>query len=102
MRLKKNDQVIVLTGRDRGKKGKILKLFPESNKAIVEGINLIQKHQRPSRQNPKGGLVERESNINISNLQLICPKTGKPTKVGYNFLADGSKARVSKVSQEIL
>jgi large subunit ribosomal protein L24 len=102
MRLKKNDQVIVLTGRDRGKKGKILKLFPESNRAIVEGINLIQKHQRPSRQNPKGGLVEREAEINASNLQLICPKTGKPTKIGYNFLADGSKTRVSKVSQEIL
>jgi len=102
MRLKKNDEVIVLSGRDRGKKGKILKIYLESNMAIVEGINLVQKHQRPSRENPKGGLVDRESKINISNLQLVCPKTGKPTKVGFTFLADGSKARVSKVSQEIL
>lgn len=102
MRLKKNDQVIVLTGRDRGKKGKILKIFVETNRAVVEGINLVQKHQRPSRENPKGGLVDREAKIHISNLQLVCPKTGKPTKIGYTFLADGSKSRVSKVSQEIL
>jgi len=102
MRLKKNDEVIVLTGRDRGKKGKVLKIFVETNRAVVEGINLVQKHQRPSRENPKGGLVDREAKIHISNLQLVCPKTGKPTKVGYTFLADGTKARVSKVSQEIL
>ena len=102
MRIRKNDEVIVLTGRDRGKKGKVLKIFAESNKAVVEGINMVQKHQRPSRENPKGGLVDRESKINISNLQLVCPKTGKPTKVGYTFLADGTKARVSKISQEIL
>ncbi len=102
MRLKKNDEVIVLTGRDRGKKGKVLKIFVDTNRAIVEGINMVQKHQRPSRENPKGGLVDREAKIHISNLQLICPKTGKPTKIGYTFLADGTKARLSKVSQEIL
>ena len=102
MRLKKNDQVVVLTGRDRGKRGKILKLILDTNMAVVEGINMVQKHQRPSRENPKGGLVDREAKIHISNLQLVCPKTSKPTRVGYTFLADGSKVRVSKVSQEIL
>jgi len=102
MRLKKDDQVLVLLGRSRGKRGKILKILPASNMAIVENINLVKKHQRPSRQNPKGGLVEREGKIHISNLKLICPKTGKPTRVGYTFLADGKKVRLSKVSQEIL
>ena len=102
MRLKKNDQVVVLCGRDRGKRGKILKLILEQDMAVVEGINMVQKHQRPSRENPKGGLVDREAKIHISNLQLVCPKTSKPTRVGYTFLADGSKVRVSKVSQEIL
>ncbi len=102
MKLKKGDQVTVLAGRDRGKKGKILKIFPKANQVIVEGINMVKKHQRPSRENPKGGMVERETKINFSNLKLICPKTGKTTKVGYSILADGSKARVSKVSQEII
>ena len=102
MKLKKGDQVTVLAGRDRRKKGKILKIFPKANQVIVEGINMVKKHQRPSRENPKGGMVERETKINFSNLKLICPKTGKTTKVGYSILADGSKARVSKVRQEII
>lgn len=102
MKLKKGDQVLVLTGRDSGKKGKILKIFPKSNQVIVEGIHLIKKHQRPSRENPKGGMVERETKIHFSNLKLICPKTGKATRVGYSLLADGTKARISKVSQEII
>ena len=102
MKLRRDDQVIVLAGRDKGKKGKILKIFPVINQSIVEGINMLQKHQKPSRENPKGGMVEREGKIHISNLKLICPKTGKPTKVGYSYLADGSKSRISKVSQEII
>jgi large subunit ribosomal protein L24 len=102
MRLKKNDMVEVIKGRDRGKRGKILILFPAENVAIVEGINMIQKHQRPSRANPKGGLVEREGRIRVSNLMLVDPKSGKRTKVGYSFLADGSKVRMSKISQELL
>ena len=102
MKLKRDDQVIVLAGRDKGKKGKVLKIFPVTNQAVVEGINMLQKHQKPSRENPKGGMVEREGKIHISNLKLICPKTGKPTKVGYSYLADGSKSRISKVSQEII
>lgn len=102
MRLKKNDQIVVRKGRDRGKRGKILKLFPETGMAIVEGINMVKKHQRPSRTNPKGGLVDRESPIRVCNIQLVCPKTGKPTKVGFTYLADGTKVRVSKISQEII
>jgi large subunit ribosomal protein L24 len=102
MKLKKNDQVLVMAGKDNGKKGKILKIFPKTGQAIVEGINMIKKHQRPSRENPKGGMVEREGKVNISNLKLICPKTGKPTRVGFSILADGTKSRISKVSQEIL
>lgn len=102
MKLKKNDIVQVLAGRNRGKKGKILIVFPKTNQAIVEGINMIQKHQRPSRQNPKGGLVERETKIHVSNLKYIDAKTGKPTRLGYTFLADGSKVRMSKASQEIV
>jgi len=102
MKLRKGDQVLILCGRDRGKKGKILKIFPRTSQAVVEGIHMTKKHQRPSRENPKGGMVEREGKIHISNLKLICPKTGKPTRVGFSLLADGTKSRISKISQEII
>lgn len=82
LRIKKGDFVTVLAGDDKGKKGKILEVFPEKNRAIVEGVNMVTKHTKPNAKNPQGGRLEKEASINVSNLQLICPETGKPTRVG--------------------
>jgi large subunit ribosomal protein L24 len=82
MRLKKNDTVRVITGEDRGKEGKILKVFPDKGRIIVEKVNLIKRHTRPSKSVPQGGIVEKEAPINATNVMLVCPKSGKPTRVG--------------------
>jgi len=102
MRLKKGDFVAVLAGRDRGKKGKILKVFPEGGSVIIEGINYVTQYLRPNQENPKGGLAKFEAKMNISNVQLICPKCSKQARVGYQFLADGTKQRICKRCQDIL
>ncbi|PIQ85888.1 MAG: 50S ribosomal protein L24 [Candidatus Omnitrophica bacterium CG11_big_fil_rev_8_21_14_0_20_45_26] len=102
MKLKKNDMVLVTAGKDKGKKGKVLKTFPTSQQVIVEGVNYSSKAVRPNQQNPQGGFAKIESRIHVSNVQLICPKTGKPTRIGYQVLANGEKERISKKSQEII
>ena len=78
----KNDMVIVRTGNSKGVKGKVIKVFPKENKAMVEGVNMISKHTKPNAANPQGGIIKQESKIHISNLMLIDPKSGDPTKVG--------------------
>ena len=99
IKLKKNDQVLVIAGKDKGAKGKVLKVFPAQNSVIVEQINLIKKHTRPNPQRQvQGGIVEREAPIHVSKLKLICPESGKPTRVGRRRLEDGRGVRVSKVS----
>jgi large subunit ribosomal protein L24 len=102
LKLRKNDTVVVMSGRDRGKKGKIIRLFPKTQKAIVEGINLRKKHMRPTQANPKGGVASIEGRIHLSKLMLLDPQSSKPTRVGYTVLADGTKKRMSKRSQEII
>ena len=102
MRIKKNDQVIVMTGKDRGKKGRVMRVFSKQNMVLIEKVNYRKVAVRKSQTNPKGGLVEMEGKIHISKVRLICPRTSKPTKVAYSILADGSKVRVCKVSQEVL
>ena len=102
MRIKKGDLVRVMSGNDKGKEGKILKVFPEANRVIVEKINLIKRHQRPSQINPQGGIVEKEAPINASNVMLVCPSKKVPTRIGKEILSDGSRARVSKKSGEML
>jgi large subunit ribosomal protein L24 len=92
----KNDTVVVLSGNDRGKKGKVLKVFPAKNRIVVEGVNFIKKHSRPTQQLPQGGIVEKESSIQISNVQVICPKCSQPTRVGVRILEDKSKVRYCK------
>ncbi len=81
LHIKKNDTVIVLTGRDKGKNGKVLKVIVDDNRAIVEGINMVSKSTKPSAKNPQGGIVKQEAPIHISNLSLIDPKSGKPTRI---------------------
>jgi large subunit ribosomal protein L24 len=102
MRIKKGDLVQVVTGNDKGKQGKVLKVFPANNRVIVEKINLIKRHQRPTQTSPQGGIVEKEAPINASNVMLVCPNTKKPTRIGKEILSDGSRARVSKRSGEML
>lgn len=100
-KIKKGDKVVVLTGRDKGKTGEVLKVLPEANRAIVAGINQIKKHEKPSAAG-NGGIVTKESPIHISNIALADPKTGKATRVGFAVDKDGKKTRVAKRSGETL
>ena len=101
MRLKTGDNVIVITGKDKGKQGKIVASKPVANKVIVEGINMVKKHVRQSEQNPDGGVIEFEAPIKVSNVMLVDPKTGERTRVGYKMV-DGKKVRHAKKSGEVL
>jgi ribosomal protein L24 len=101
LKIKTGDSVVVIAGEHKGQKGKILNVDREKNRAIVEGINLISKHTKPSAQNPQGGIIKKEAPIHISNLSLLDPKTGELTKVGYE-VRDGKKVRVSKKSKQVL
>ena len=92
--IRKNDNVVVTTGKDRGKRGRVLKVLPEKNRVVVEGVNFIKRHTKPNPQrNIKGGLVEREAALHASNVQLVCPECGKPTRLGRKILGDGRKVR---------
>lgn len=102
MRLRKGDRVVVISGKDKGKEGKILVCMPKENKVIVEGIAMISRHTKPSQANPQGGIVRREAAINASKVMLIDPNSGKPTRVGHAFLEDGRKVRVARVSGEVI
>ncbi len=101
--VRKNDEVIVLTGKDRGKRGRVLQVLPERNRVVVEGVNMIKRHTKPNPQkNIKGGIVERESSIHASNVQPVDPETGKATRVGRKVLDDGRRVRVSRRSGSVL
>lgn len=102
LRIKKNDQVKVITGKDKGKTGKVLKVFKEKNYAIVENINMVKKAQRRTQENQQGGFVEIAKPIHISNIMLIDKKTNKPTRYGAKVLKDGKKVRVSRRSGEVI
>ena len=95
--VRRNDTVIVITGKNRGKRGRVLKLLPERNLVVVEGVNFIKRHTRP---NPsryiKGGVVEREASLHASNLQLVCPECGAQTRIGRRLLGDGRKVRICR------
>jgi large subunit ribosomal protein L24 len=95
-KIKKNDTVLVISGNDNGKRGKVLKVFPKNNKIIVEGVNLIKRHTRPTQQLPQGGIIQKEAPIHSSNVKVIAPKTNIPTRVGIKVLKDGSKVRFAK------
>ncbi len=105
-RLKKNDLVKVISGNSKGTTGKILFIDRKKGRVIVEGVNIVHKHTRPTQKNPQGGIVKREASINITNVQLICPKTNKPTRLGMDVVTDASgkskRMRKSKQSGEII
>ena len=101
MFVKTGDRVKVLAGKDKGKEGNVLSALPKHNKVIVEGININKKHTRPTGMGQEGGIVEKEAPIHVSNVQLIDPKTGESTRVGYK-IEDGKKVRFAKKSGEVL
>jgi len=101
LNVKKGDQVIVLTGKDKGKKGEVIAALPKDNRVIVSGINLVKRHQRQTPSNP-GGIVEKEAAIHVSNVAHVDPKDGKPTRVGHKVLEDGRKVRVARRSGEVI
>ena len=97
-RIKKNDEVLVIKGRDRGSKGRVLRVLPAGDSAVVERINMIKRHTRPNPQKQvQGGILEREGPIRLSNVKLVCPECGKPTRVGRKRLEDGSGVRVCRL-----
>lgn len=98
--IKKGDNVYVLTGEDRGKTGRVLQVLPKAGRAIVEGVNIVTKATKPTAQHPQGGLIKKEAPIHISNLNLVDPKTGKPTRIAIRRDADGKAIRISKKSKE--
>jgi large subunit ribosomal protein L24 len=100
--LKKNDKVMVIAGKEKGKVGKILKVIPEDNRVIVEKVNYIKRHSRPGGKTSKGGIIEKEAPIQVSNLKLICSKCTDPVRVGHRRLEDGTTARVCKKCGEIM
>ena len=100
LHIKKNDTVVVLAGQDMGKTGKVLKVLVDENRALVEGVNMVSKSTKPSAKNPQGGIVKQEAPIHISNLSLVDPKSGKPTRVGIKVTEDGKKVRIAKKSGE--
>ena len=102
MRIKKGDTVVVIAGKDKGKKGKVLQVLPKQNKVIVEGINMITKHQRPDQQLQQGGIIKKEAAIHASNVMLWDKKADRGVRVGYKFLDNGEKIRVSKNTGEIM
>ena len=99
LKIKKGDQVVVLTGRDKGAKGEVLMVLPEKRRVVVQGVNLVTKHQKPTQTSP-GGIQKKELPIHVSNVALADPKTGEATRVGYKKLKDGKKVRVAKKSGE--
>ena len=96
MKIKKGDKVRVLAGKDRGKEGEVMFAFPAKNTVIVEGVNLVKKHQRPQGEGMPGGIIDKDMPMHVSNVAVLSPKDGKPTRVGYKFLDDGTKVRVCK------
>ncbi|MDE3059452.1 MAG: 50S ribosomal protein L24 [Pseudomonadota bacterium] len=99
-KVKKGDEVIVIAGREKGKKGKIREMITDKSRVVVEGVNMVKRHQKPSQANPQGGIVEKEASLHVSNVALIDPKSGKPTRAGYKLSDNGTKQRIARRSGE--
>ncbi|MGM7724594.1 50S ribosomal protein L24 [uncultured Metabacillus sp.] len=101
MHVKKGDKVMVISGKDKGKQGVVLASYPKKDRVLVEGVNVVKKHSKPSQANPQGGIINQEAPIHVSNVMPLDPKSGEPTRVGYKVV-DGKKVRVAKKSGETL
>ena len=101
-KVKKGDRVVVLTGRDKGKQGEVLKVLPKEHRVVVQGVTVVKRHQKASARNPEGGIVTKEAPLDVSNVAHLDPKDGRPTRVGFRFLEDGRKVRYAKRSGEVI
>ena len=102
MKIRKNDNVLVIPGKDKGKKGKVRFAYPKDEKILVEGINFIKRHTRAVRQVRQAGIIEREAPIHVSNVMLLCSRCNRPTRVGFHFLEDGRKVRICRSCGEVI
>jgi len=102
MKIRRNDTVVIIAGKDKGKSGKVRRTFPKEDKVVVEGLNMIKRHSRARRAARQAGIIELEAPIHLSNVMLLCDKCGRPTRVGLRFLADGKKTRICKACQEVI
>jgi large subunit ribosomal protein L24 len=100
-RIKKGDRVVVITGRDKGRKGEILRMYPKDDRALVSGVNMVKRHQKQSAR-AQGGIINKEAPVHLSNLAHVDPKTGGPTRIGFKVLKDGRKVRFAKKSGEVI
>ena len=101
--IRKNDNVLVTAGKDRGKRGRVLRVLPDKNRLVVEGVNFVKRHTKPNpSQNVKGGIMEREAPLHASNVQLVCPECGKMTRIGRRLLNDGRKVRVCRKCEGVV
>jgi large subunit ribosomal protein L24 len=102
-KIKKGDSVIVLSGRDKGKRGEVLSVLPKDGRAVVRGVHMVRKHKKPdTRSGDQGGIISKEATIDLSNIAVADPKDGKPTRVGFKTLEDGTKVRVARRSNEVI
>jgi large subunit ribosomal protein L24 len=100
--IKKNDTVLVISGGEKGKKGRVISVYPLKDKLLIERINIIKRHMKPSKKYTQGGIIEKEAPLHISKVMLLCPKCGKPTRIGNTVLSDGKKARTCKKCREVI
>ena len=102
LRIKKNDTVVVITGNEKGKRGRVLSVVPGENRIVIESINVVKRHMKPSRKYQQGGIIEKEAPLNISNVMLVCPKCDRPTRIINTGLEDGRKVRSCKKCSEVM
>ena len=102
MNIRRDDTVLVLSGNDKGKRGRVLRVIPEKDRLIVEGIRMMKKHTKPTQRDPQGGIVEREASLHASNVRLVCPECGEKTRIGRQVLADGRKVRVCRKCEGVV
>jgi len=100
--IKKNDTILVITGKEKGKKGRVLSVSPLKDQLLIEKVNIIKRHMKPTRKYAQGGIIEREAPLHISNVMLVCPKCSKPTRIGNSLLLDGRKVRMCKKCREVI
>ena len=100
--VKKNDTVLIIAGKEKGKRGRVLSVYPSKDRLLIEKINMIRKHMKPTRKYAQGGIIEKEAPLHISNIMLICPKCNKPTRISNTQLQDGRKVRMCKKCREVM
>jgi large subunit ribosomal protein L24 len=102
LRIKKNDTAVVITGKNKGAKGRVLSVDVNKSRIIIEGVNIVKKHMKPNKQYQQGGIIEKESPLHISNVMLVCPKCQKPTRISHSVFEDGKKLRACKKCKEVI